>query len=752
MRFQQILGGSPNVMICPRLLSQTRRSEWSVLLFGLGLLFGFGTCTFAERPQGAADTNPGQFFTITEPITNETLSTLQAATHHLVDRAVGGPHGKDPILVFEFRPGESAPGSSTSGNSSDLALFIMKRLGGAKLTVAYVPEPLKGYAVLAALACDEIVMGPDASLGPITPEGQPPERHIRELVRTLADSKVRDPGLLLGMLDREADLHAVRTADKQLHYVMASDLAEFQKTHQVIEDRPAWEGGQRGILTAKRARDEGITKLTAQNHIEVANVYRLSGRATADDPTLGQLLKPVWIKIDGPLDIVQRSYLIRRIEQARQEHANLVFFQIKSDGGLDRAANDIADVISAAKDMKTVAFVDDRAMGVASLVVLACNDIVFRKGAEMGDVRFLLTGRDGREQRLQEFQIRAIAKRAVNLAEQKGHSTAVAQAIVDPDVVVFKATDSKTGAAVFVVQDQIQAEPGRYIDPQVKKSPGDVLTIRGDDEAAYGLGPVVAEIEDVKALYGLRGKPIQIDGPTWVDSLVTVLNDRFVSWILLFVGLFMLVLELKLPGIGLPAITSALAFLLFFWSHYLSGTADQLEIILFLVGLVCMALELFVFPGFGVFGMSGILLILTSIVMASHTFVWPTQEYEYREMGYTLIQLTVAMVGVGAGAVILARYFPSLPLFNRLILKPEPWTGPGVADDTEKPPMEGYESLAFLIGESGRTTTVLRPTGKARFGELLIDVTADGFFIEPDSLVEVIDVQGSRVTVKRVGS
>src|SRR5258708_19288862 len=102
----------------------------------------------------------------------------------------------------------------------------------------------------------------------------------------------------------------------------------------------------------------------------------------------------------------------------------------------------------------------------------------------------------------------------------------------------------------------------------------------------------------------------------------------------------MRVIELKLPGIGLPAITSALAFLLFFWSHYLSGTADQLEIILFLVGMVCLALELFVFPGFGVFGMSGILLILTSIVMASHTFACPPQKYQYPRPASTLLQIT----------------------------------------------------------------------------------------------------------------
>ena len=155
---------------------------------------------------------------------------------------------------------------------------------------------------------------------------------------------------------------------------------------------------------------------------------------------------------------------------------------------------------------------------------------------------------------------------------------------------------------------------------------------------------------------------------------MALLTDPYVSWLLLFVGVFMLVIELKLPGIGLPAIISALAFLLFFWSHYLSGTADQLEIILFLIGLVCLALELFVFPGFGIFGISGILLMLCSIVLASHTFVWPTHDYEYRELGVTLLRLTGVLVAVGLGAAVLARYFPSLPLFNRLILKPEPWT------------------------------------------------------------------------------
>jgi membrane-bound serine protease (ClpP class) len=700
----------------------------------------------APRPEAS----PGQFFTITEPITNETIQRIRSATRQLVDRSAGEEKGKSPILVFEFLPGDTAPGSSEFGTSYDLANLISKELGGAKLTVAYVPTPLTGYAVLPAVACREIVMGSSATLGPITPENQTFDPAFREPVRFLALRATRDPDLLLGMLDRESDLRLVRTADKTLHYVLADNLEGFKKTSHVVEEQPAWEGGQRGVLTARRARAEGFCKALAENPAEVAHIYQIGGQSSVEDPTLGQVLRPIWIKISGQIDTVKVGYLSRRIEQARQEKINLVFFQIDSMGGLDTAADSIADLIAGIREMKTVAYIDDRAEGVAALLPLACRDIVFKKSAQMGDVRHIITGRNNRPQELSEAQVLVLTKKASFLARAKGHPEAVARAMVDPQAEVIEAQDQQTGAVRLLLRDELEADRGRFQGAQIRKSAGSTLTLTGDEAASFGLGQVVASEEELKGLYGLRGKPIRVDGPGWVDSLVTVLTDPYVSWLLLFVGLFMLVIELKLPGIGLPAITSALAFLLFFWSHYLSGTADQLEIILFLVGMVSLALELFVFPGFGVFGMSGILLMLASIVMASHTFVWPTQEYEYREMGHTLLQLTIALVAVTGGAVILARYLPSLPLFNRLILKPEPWTMDESVDPMTKPPIEGYESLTFLIGETGRTTSPLRPTGKARFGGMLIDVTADGFYVEPDSLVEVVDVQGTRVIVKKL--
>jgi membrane-bound serine protease (ClpP class) len=738
-------------MIGPR-VSRLQASVWpapSLILFGLIVA---GTSALAQDPPTRPDSVPGQILPVTEPITDDTVARIRAAARQLVDRNAAAQNAARPILIFEFQPGDSAPGASGFGACYELAKLISRDLGGAYLTVAYVPQPLRGYAVLPAIACTEIVMGSTASLGPITPEGETVDEALRGPVRFLAMRQARDPDLLLGMLDRDADLRLVRTADKTVHYKLPENIKSFRQKNDVVDDRPAWDGGQRGVLTAERAREEGFCKRTAENSVEVAGIYRIGSQSAIEDPTLGQAIRPVWIKLEGALDNVMVSYLTRSVEQARQQKKNLLFLQINSPGGIETAGDDLADKIAAIKDMKTVAYIDDRAIGVAALVPLACRDIIFRKSARMGDIRQMISGRNGQLHDLNELMRASLSKKAALLARHKGHPEAVAIAMVDPDAEVIEAKDSRTGGTRLILRSELDADRGRFQAIQTRKAPGSVLTVTADDANSYGLGQVVNDDEELKALYGQRGKAIRVDGPGWVDTLVTILTDPYVSWLLLFVGAFMLVIELKLPGIGLPAIISALAFLLFFWSHYLSGTADQLEIILFLIGLVSLAVEIFVFPGFGIFGMSGILLMLCSIVLASHTFIWPTQDYEYQELGHTLLQVIGMLAAVGGCAIVLARYFPSLPFFNRLVLKPEPWTRVEAEDSLGRPIVEGYESLAVLIGETGRTTSPLRPTGKARFGGLLIDVTADGAFVETDNLVEVVDVQGPRVIVKKVGS
>ncbi len=704
----------------------------------------------AQPTPDATEEAPGQFFTIAEPITSDTIAHVRAAARQLVDASAGAEQGQRPILVFEFLPGDVAPGSSEFGACYDLANLISKDLAGARLTVAYVPQPLRGYAVLPVLACTEIVMASSSSLGPITPEGLPFDAAYRELVRFLALRKTRDPDLLLGMLDRDADLRLVRTADRTVHYVLAENLDAFQKAHQVIDERPAWDGGLRGVLTSARAREEGFCKRTADSPAELAALYRIAGQSAVDDPTLGQLIRPVWIHLEGPLDAVMVAHLTKRVDQAaagegqpadppgqqprRRRHGGrrpgrpAVADQGHQDGGLRRGPRRGAGGPGAA--------------GLPRHRV----DPLGAAGRRAG----VIANRGGQPHDLTAGQVAGLSEKAALWARLRGHPEAVARAMVDPQVEVLEARDARTGGTRLIGRAELDQEPGRYQVLQVRKEAGSVLTLTGEEAASYGLGQVVADAEQLKALYGLRGREIAVEGPGWVDALVALLTDPYVSWLLLFVAVMMLVVELKLPGIGLPAIISALAFLLFFWSHYLSGTADQLEIILFLIGLVCLAMELFVVPGFGIFGISGILLMLYSIVLASHTFVWPTHDYEYRELGVTLLRLMGVLVGVGLGAAVLARYFPSLPLFNRLILKPEPWTPVEGEEGGMHGASEGLETLAYLMGETGRTTSPLRPTGKARFGGALIDVASAGGYVEADSLVEVVDVQGTRVIVKKL--
>ena len=333
----------------------------------------------AQPTPDATEEAPGQFFTIAEPITSDTIAHVRAAARQLVDASAGAEQGQRPILVFEFLPGDVAPGSSEFGACYDLANLISKDLAGARLTVAYVPQPLRGYAVLPVLACTEIVMASSSSLGPITPEGLPFDAAYRELVRFLALRKTRDPDLLLGMLDRDADLRLVRTADRTVHYVLAENLDAFQKAHQVIDERPAWDGGLRGVLTSARAREEGFCKRTADSPAELAALYRIAGQSAVDDPTLGQLIRPVWIHLEGPLDAVMVAHLTKRVEQARQEKANLLILQINSPGGGDTVVDALGDLLSRIKDIKTVAYVEDRAVGLAALVPLACRDIVLTR-------------------------------------------------------------------------------------------------------------------------------------------------------------------------------------------------------------------------------------------------------------------------------------------------------------------------------------------------------------------------------------
>ena len=219
--------------------------------------------------------------------------------------------------------------------------------------------------------------------------------------------------------------------------------------------------------------------------------------------------------------------------------------------------------------------------------------------------------------------------------------------------------------------------------------------------------------------------------------------------LLLFVGVVALFVELQAPGTAVGGFVAAVCFLLFFWSHYLGGTAGWLEVTLFAAGVVCLLLEIFVLPGFGIFGLGGGIMILASIVLASQTSgsIIPHNDYQFEQLQSSLLTIAGAGLGVIVVAAILRKRLPRSRLFGHLMLEP-----PAGEEAEIIRRREALVDFRELVGTRGTATTQLTPSGKARFGNTLVDVMADGEVIDRGAAIEVVEVRGSRVLVREVVS
>ena len=204
------------------------------------------------------------------------------------------------------------------------------------------------------------------------------------------------------------------------------------------------------------------------------------------------------------------------------------------------------------------------------------------------------------------------------------------------------------------------------------------------------------------------------------------------------IGLVALYFEMSSPGLGMGILIAGLCFALFFWSRFLGGTADWLEIVLFLAGLGFLALELFVLPGFGIAGLSGMLLLGASLILASQDFVIPHTGQQLATLLTTLSVLTASMLIFFVLATVMSRYFGSMPILNRLMLQPP-------AAHAEQP--EGKAADEPALGDLGVADSALRPAGRARFGHRMLDVMTDGEFIDRGCRVEIVRISGRRVFV-----
>lgn len=257
----------------------------------------------------------------------------------------------------------------------------------------------------------------------------------------------------------------------------------------------------------------------------------------------------------------------------------------------------------------------------------------------------------------------------------------------------------------------------------------------------------MSSYEDLCGKYGLDPAQVKLEENDWLDKFGELLRYWATSMILVMVGITCLILELKMPGVSLPGVIAAICFVLFFSAHAGFNQIGVLAILLFALGLLMVLLEVFVLPGFGVPGITGILLMLGSLGLVAYGH-WPRSNSEWYGFGKSLSPFGISVLGAVISAYFLAKYLPNIPYANRLFLKP-----PSV--ETEEGELQLVDhplraELVGLLGTIGVAATPLRPAGKVQFGDQFVDVVAESGYVQPGTRVQVVEIEGNRVVVKEV--
>ena len=421
--------------------------------------------------------------------------------------------------------------------------------------------------------------------------------------------------------------------------------------------------------------------------------------------SFSQTKKVYYAKIDDEIDLAMAPYVNRVVNEANENDADAIIFKINTFGGRVDAATQIKDAILSSNAV-TIAFINNRAISAGALIALSCVKIAMVPGSSIGAATVV----DQTGQKVGEKYQSYMRSEMRSTAERNGRRTDIAQGMVDERIIVEGLVDSTQ-----------------------------LITLTSSEALKYKIADtVVTDINELFTAFDLEGAQIISVSTNWAEEVVKFLNNPIVSTILIMIGFFGLMAEIKTPGWGLPGTAGIIALILFFGSSYILELASIVEILLFIIGIILIALEIFVIPGFGVAGISGIILVIASLFL-SLTGGLPF--FDLSIVGKAIIQLAVALGGAFILILLIAKFLPKSTLFNRLVLAEEERADKGFVS---------YPSAKELIDSEGVALTDLRPAGSAEINSKRYDVVADWQYIEKGKKVKVIRVEGIKVVVTEI--
>ena len=429
----------------------------------------------------------------------------------------------------------------------------------------------------------------------------------------------------------------------------------------------------------------------------------------AGETFLTQSHKPIVfvVPIEGVIDLGLAPFVQRVLQEAETAKASAVVLDINTFGGRVDAAVLIRDALLEAKVL-TVAFINKRAISAGALISLAAEKILMADGGTIGAATPVQIGLPGTPaQPVEEKTVSYMRKEFRAMAEQRNRPALIAEAMVDADVEIPDIIP-KSKLLTLTTQEALETKVA--------------------DLQANSLEAVLQSLE-------LGEAEIRHASETWAETLVRFLTHPVVSSLLMTLGIMGIIVEIRVPGFGLPGLVGFISLGLFFWGHTLVRLAGLEEFLLVALGLILVAMEIFFIPGFGIAGILGIASLLGGLGL-SLIGSGATWDSWLSALGQVSLSIIVAILV----ALFLLRYFQRLPFGKRLLLKTSLLSKEGYASSPE-------EDQRWL-GKRGTAATDLHPSGIAHLNGNRLDVVSDGEFINAGQPVEVVRVDGNRIVVR----
>ena len=460
--------------------------------------------------------------------------------------------------------------------------------------------------------------------------------------------------------------------------------------------------------------------------------------------------KPYVITMHGTIDAGLLYALKRRCQRAIDAGADLILFEVDTYGGLLDEAMQVADYVANLKGPVTIAYIRRKALSAGALFSVACDHIVMRRNTTIGDCAPIVPTKEGGFDVAGEKIQSPIRAAFATYARDNNYPVILAQAMVTMDWEVLRISrieDPKDWSDQEFIRkldyDDLSAEKKKAVEKkQVVCRKGELLTMGDDLAVAYGFARRrVEDRQEALAPYIETGAVASELGTSWSEEMVRWLNNPVVAGLILMVGLMSLYVALKTPGTGTPEAVAAICFVIFFGSKFAVGLADMVDVVLVVLGFALLLVEILVIPGFGVTGISGIVLMLVGFVMMGQKFSLPRVPGEVSFFVNNILAVITATLLSLVGFFVMLRFAPGLPVLHRLVLTASQTAGGAHA--------AAQAAIGDMIGRKGVALSHLRPAGRAEFDSEIVDVVSQGEYIDSGEKIKIVRVRGHRVVVTR---